>query len=54
MVLRNDEDYPKDVESPNAMDALIKEVQQHPDNLKVGHCPKLCHLHGPQADMLSH
>lgn len=41
-MLRNDEDHQKDIGSPNAMDALVKEVQPHPHNLTVGQCPKLC------------
>ena len=34
MMLRSDEDYQKDVGDPKAMDALIQELQQHPDRFE--------------------
>lgn len=33
-MLRNDEDYQKDVGDPKAMDVLIQELQQHPDRFE--------------------
>ena len=34
MMLREDEDYQKDVGDPKAMDAIIQELQQHPDRFE--------------------
>ena len=42
MMLHDDEDYQKDVGNPDAMDAVLSDVKQHPEKLQQ-------YVHKPMA-----
>ena len=46
MMLHNDEDYQKGVGDPEAMDAILNDVKQHPEKLQKCDFPfQSCWLH---------
>lgn len=44
MMLHEDEDYQRDVGDPDAMDAILNDVKQHPEKLQK--CVPMWALHG--------